>query len=145
MKRNRSGLRKQIISIICVLISVMSIILMGISYRAFYHTYTNFYYDKALGIVKMLANEVDGDRIAHYVETGETDEAYEILRKRFDNAKANTSGLSYLYIAVPYEDHFVYVLGNMDTWPDKSFVEVDAILDGMLNDGTTIIGVDMGE
>ncbi len=110
MKRNRSGLRKQIISIICVLISVMSIILMGISYRAFYHTYTNFYYDKALGIVKMLANEVDGDRIAHYVETGETDEAYEILRKRFDNAKANTSGLSYLYIAVPYEDHFVYVL-----------------------------------
>lgn len=37
--------------------------------------------------------------------------------------------------------HFVYVLGNMDTWPDKSFVEVD----GMLNDDTTIIGVDMGE
>ena len=41
--------------------------------------------------------------------------------------------------------HFVYVLGNMSTWPDKSFVEVEAILDGMLNDDTTIIGVDMGE
>lgn len=41
--------------------------------------------------------------------------------------------------------HFVYVLGNMGTWPDKSFAEVEAILDGMLNDDTTIIGVDMGE
>ena len=33
----------------------------------------------------------------------------------------------------------------MGAWPDKSFVEVEAILDGMLNDDTTIIGVDMGE
>ena len=41
--------------------------------------------------------------------------------------------------------HFVYVLGNMGAWPDKSFVEVEAILGGMLNDDTTIIGVDMGE
>lgn len=32
--------------------------------------------------------------------------------------------------------HFVYVLGNMGTWPDKSFVEVEAILDGMLSDDT---------
>ena len=40
--------------------------------------------------------------------------------------------------------HFVYVLGNMGTWPDKSFAEVEAILDGMLSDDT-IIGIDMGE
>ena len=32
--------------------------------------------------------------------------------------------------------HFVYVLSNMDTWPDKSFAEVEAILDDMLNDDT---------
>ena len=30
--------------------------------------------------------------------------------------------------------HFVYILGNMGAWPDKSFVEVEAILAGMLND-----------
>ena len=41
--------------------------------------------------------------------------------------------------------HFVYVLSNMSTWPDKSFAEVEAILDGMLSDDTTIIGIDMGE
>ena len=41
--------------------------------------------------------------------------------------------------------HFVYVLGSMPVWPDKSFAEVEAILDGMLNDDATIIGIDMGE
>ena len=32
--------------------------------------------------------------------------------------------------------HFVYVLSNMGVWPDKSFAEVEAILDDMLNDDT---------
>lgn len=39
--------------------------------------------------------------------------------------------------------HFVYVLGSMPVWPDKSFVEVEAIIEGMLNDETTI-GIDLG-
>ena len=32
--------------------------------------------------------------------------------------------------------HFVYVLSNMGVWPDKSFAEVEAILDDILNDDT---------
>lgn len=116
MKKKRIGLRRKIISIICMLIAVMSVILMGISYKAFYNTYINFYYDKALGIVKMLANETDGDKIARYVETGSTDEAYDELLSKFNNVKANTSGLGYLYLMVPYEDHFVYVI---DAYTDQ--------------------------
>ena len=57
MKKKQTGLRIQIISVICILIAVMCIILMLISYKAFYNTYINAYYDKALGIVTMLANE----------------------------------------------------------------------------------------
>lgn len=116
MKKKRIGLRRKIISIICMLIAAMCVILMGISYKAFYDTYINFYYDKALGIVKMLANEADGDRIAHYAETGSTDEAYDELLSKFNNVKANTSGLSYLYLMVPYEDHFIYVI---DAYTDQ--------------------------
>lgn len=116
MKKKRIGLRKKIISIICMLIAVMSIILIAISYKAFYNTYINFYYDKALGIVKMLANEIDGDKITQYVDTGSTDEAYDALLSQFNNVKANTSGLSYLYLMVPYEDHFVYVI---DAYTDQ--------------------------
>lgn len=116
MKKKRIGLRRKIIRIICMLIAVMSVILMVISYKAFYDTYINFYYDKALGIVKMLANEIDGDQIARYVDTGSTDEAYDALVSTFNNVKANTSGLSYLYLMVPYEDHFVYVI---DAYTDQ--------------------------
>ncbi len=116
MKKKRIGLRRKIIRIICMLIAVMSVILMVISYKAFYDTYINFYYDKALGIVKMLANEIDGDQIARYIDTGSTDEAYDALVSTFNNVKANTSGLSYLYLMVPYEDHFVYVI---DAYTDQ--------------------------
>lgn len=38
--------------------------------------------------------------------------------------------------------HFVNVLSNMSTWPDKSFAEVEAIIDGMLSDETTV-GIDL--
>ena len=41
--------------------------------------------------------------------------------------------------------HFVYGLGSMPVWPDKSFAKVEAILDSMLNNDTTIIAIDMGE
>lgn len=116
MNKKRIGLRRKIIGIICILVAVMSFILICISYKAFYNTYINFYYDKALGIVKMLANEIDGDKIVQYVDTGSTDEAYDALLSRFNNVKANTSGLSYLYLMVPYEDHFVYVI---DAYTDQ--------------------------
>lgn len=116
MKKRSMGLRRKIISIICMLIAVMSVILAVISYKAFYNTYINFYYDKALGIVKMLANETDGDKIAQYVDTGSTDEEYDELFSMFNNVKATTSGLSYLYLMVPYEDHFVYVI---DAYTDQ--------------------------
>lgn len=122
MRRKQTGLRRKIIGYICILTAVMSAILMGISYQAFYNTYVHFYYDKALGIVKMLANEVDGDRITRYVETGCTDAAYEELVLRFNNVKANTSGLNYLYLMVPYDDHFVYVIDAYSDEDDKDTI-----------------------
>ena len=134
MKKKRTGLRRKIIRIICMLIAVMSIIFIGISYKAFYDTYINFYYDKALGIVKMLANETDGDRIARYVDTGSTDAAYDELLSRFNNVKANTSGLSYLYLMVPYEDHFVYVI---DAYTDQDDMDNIAAFGSVFEYGET--------
>lgn len=134
MKKKRIGLRGKIIGIICMLIAVMSVILIVISYKAFYNTYINFYYDKALGIVKMLANEIDGDQIARYIDTGSTDEAYDVMLSRFNNVKANTSGLSYLYLMVPYEDHFVYVI---DAYTDQDDMDNISALGSVFEYGET--------
>lgn len=110
MRGKKQGLRKKILAIICLLFACMSFILIAVSYKAFYNAHIDFYYDKALGIVKMLANEVDGDRILEYVDTGKTDDTYDDMLQMFNNMKENTSGLSYLYLLVPYDDYFVYVL-----------------------------------
>lgn len=134
MKKKRIGLRRKIIGIICMLIAVMSVTLIVISYKAFYNTYINFYYDKALGIAKMLANEIDGDKIARYVDTGGTDEAYDAMLSRFNNVKANTSGLSYLYLMVPYEDHFVYVI---DAYTDQDDMDNISALGSVFEYGET--------
>lgn len=120
MEKKKIGLRQKIIRITCVLIAIMSLLLIVLSYRNFYDTHINLYFDKALGIVKMLAEQVDGDAMKGYVESGETDENYVKLLELFNDVKANTTGLNYLYILVPYEDHFVYVLDAYTPEDDMS-------------------------
>ncbi len=110
MKKGRRGLRRKLIGTVCILITLMCILLIGISYRVFRDTYISFCYDKALGIVEMLAGQIDGGSVSGYVETGETDEQYDALLRQFNNIKAHTTDLSYLYLMVPYGDHFVYVI-----------------------------------
>ena len=110
MQKRRRGLRGKLISIICILIMIMCFLLIGIIYKVFTDTYIRFCHDKALGIVEMLAEQVDGSSIARYVDTGETDDEYDALLKRLNSVKSHTSDMSYLYLMVPYEDHFVYVM-----------------------------------
>lgn len=120
MRKKKIGLRYKIITITCALIAIMSLLLILLSYRKFYDTHIDLYFDKALGIVKMLAAQVDADAVKGYAEEGKVDEEYEELLELFNNVKANTTGLNYLYILVPYEDHFVYVLDAYTPEDDMS-------------------------
>lgn len=110
MKNKNKGLRRTITKVICLLIAIMSVVLVVLSYRALYKTYIGFYFRKSLGVVEMLAKQVDGDKIAQYVETGQTDEDYDDLQKLFNNAKETSKELNYLYLMKPYDDYFVYVI-----------------------------------
>ncbi|MDE7479599.1 MAG: SpoIIE family protein phosphatase [Lachnospiraceae bacterium] len=112
----KHGLKERISITITCMMMLMGIVLIAFSYQAFYNTYVNLYNDKAQGIVRMLANEVDADAVAMYLESGQTDAAYEQMLKHFNNVKKNTSELSYLYLFVPYEDHFTYIL---DAYTDQ--------------------------
>lgn len=106
----RRGLKIRIGIMICALFALLGGILIGISYKVFNNTYIDFYYDKAQGIANMLAKEVDAAQITDWVKNGATDESYDEVLAHFNNVKSNTTELSYLYVFVPYEDHFVYVL-----------------------------------
>lgn len=118
--RKENSIRKKIIGIICGMIVFVSIALGLISYKAYYDAHIQFYYDKALGIVKLLASEVDSERIDYYVQTGDKDSEYMRMQEYFNNVKTNTSDLNYLYLFVPYEDYFIYVLDAYTEWDDMN-------------------------
>ncbi|MDR1299000.1 MAG: hypothetical protein LBJ84_01965, partial [Oscillospiraceae bacterium] len=74
-----------------------------------YGAYTDLYSTKVQHIVRTVAGLVDGEAVRRYSETGETDEYYDELLSRFCGIKREMD-IQYLYIFVPYEDHFIYIL-----------------------------------
>ena len=133
MEKNKS-LKGQIIFIISALMTFVSVVIILLSYKAFYEAHIDFYHDKALGIVKMLANEIDGDKISEYIQTGEKDEYYDQVLKHLNNVKENTTDVSYLYVFVPYNDHFVYV---MDAYTSHDDMDNISGLGDVYNYGNT--------
>lgn len=116
----RRGLRARISAEISCMVMLMGAVLITFSYYAFYDAYISFYSDKAQGIVRMLADEVDAETLGGYLESGRTDAAYERMLAHFNNVKENTSELGYLYLFVPYEDYFVYILDAYTGTDDMS-------------------------
>ncbi len=108
MKRNKLGMRITIVQ--TVLISVMASIIILVSYFAFRGTYLRFYYDKAQDIVRILANETEWDKLSGYAETGVEDEYSRTLQSLYDDVKTNSTGIDYLYLFVPGEKSFTYIL-----------------------------------
>ena len=92
------------------LMLLMAIIVTVISYSSLRATYLRLYNEKAQDLVRMLASEVDGDRIAGYVDTGEKDEYYAWLENEFSRVKSEFTGIQYLYLFQPHDDHFIYVV-----------------------------------
>ena len=66
------------------------------------------YSDFAYSYTRMVSDIIDGDRVAEYIETGETDEYYEEII-RLLNVMAEDAGLRYLYVVIPQEDGLLYV------------------------------------
>ena len=64
---------------------------------------------QAYSYAKTAASHVDGDQIVRYVQTMETDEEYEDIRRLLIDTQKNVSIMEYYYICVPQEDRFLYV------------------------------------
>ncbi len=64
--------------------------------------------ETAFAYTKAAAEYIDGDRIAHYIETEEKDDYYNDIMN-FLNSYLKNSNLQYYYVFVPYENDLVYV------------------------------------
>lgn len=110
MEKNNKGIAARISKSVIVLFLILGTILIILSSYMLIRELLTSYNTKINEIAKSYAKYLDGDSMLSYVETGETDEEYEMTKFLFDNCKENTSGLSYLYVFVPFEDHFIYVV-----------------------------------
>ena len=108
--KTRHSLSRRITALIAILMAVMFLAVSFISYRALRSTYLRLYGEKAQDIVRFLASEIDGDRLYHYVETGETDSYYDWLSQEFTRFKSQFSGIAFLYLFYPEEEQFIYIL-----------------------------------
>lgn len=102
-----------------VMALVLSLGLCAFSGYISWEQYTSFYWQKARAACKLAASFVDGDRIASYLETEEPDDYYRDLEETFRTIKQEQE-LIYLYIFIPSEDHFTYVLDAILEGEDPS-------------------------
>ena len=88
---------------------LMGVFISVFSYRITWNQATSFYSEKARQAATLAAGHVDGDRVARYLETMETDEAYEDMEAALTGIK-RSMGLSYLYVFIPGGDSFTYIV-----------------------------------
>lgn len=108
-------------SIISLFVSIGTLIILFSSY-VMAEDYLQSYNVRINELVNIYADVLDGDQIRNYVETGVKDEEYYALKKDLDNVKENSENLSYFYVFVPYEDHFVYVVEGQTPEDDPKYI-----------------------
>ncbi len=123
-EKTKNSLNRRITTLIGILMIVMFAAVSAISYWALRSTYLRLYNEKAQDIVASLASEIDGDRLARYVETGETDEYYDWLQQEFNRIKKEFKGIQYLYLFYPEEDRFIYIVDGIKPWDDLNMINV---------------------
>ena len=114
------SMNRRIVIQLAVLMILTSVAVAFISYRALKSTYMRLYNEKAQDIVRMLASEIDGNRLTGYAETGKEDSYYEWLKEEFDHVKSEFKGIQYLYLFHPEEDHFVYIVEGFKDGDDPN-------------------------
>ena len=131
-KRNnkRHSISQRLSLFMAAMMLVMALVVSVISFVALEGTYLRLYNEKAQDVVRTLAAKVDGDRIAGYVETGEKDDYYAWMKEEFDLVKSEFTGIQYLYLFQPREDHFIYVVEGNKAEDDPDLKRAVTVEDG---------------
>ncbi|MBR0399509.1 MAG: PP2C family protein-serine/threonine phosphatase [Mogibacterium sp.] len=107
MKKNIS-LRIKLLRSLGIFTLLLVTLLIALIYNRYYYSVMDSVTETAFDYTRTAATMIDGDRIQHYVETGEKDEYYETIQD-YLNAAQLEAGMKYYYVFVPYEDDLVYV------------------------------------
>ena len=87
----------------------VSLVMIVFNYQNYKTEMLEHYEHDAVRIGSGIAARLDPDRIIHYLETGETDDALERLSNALDGIREN-SDAEYIYIIRPEADGLRYVM-----------------------------------
>ena len=79
----------------------------------------------AYSYTKSAAELIDGDKIAHYLETVEEDEYYYEILDFLNSFRVNTD-IQYYYVFVPFEDDLVYIWDANAPKADETEADIDS-------------------
>ncbi len=116
------GLNKKIIAILVILMTIMAVIIIIISGRTLRNTYYSLYNEKAQDLVQMLADEIDGDWAREFSKTLEMDGEYYATKRLLDRIKSHFRGIQYLYVQVPGEKSFMYLIDSQRPDDDPDYI-----------------------
>jgi sigma-B regulation protein RsbU (phosphoserine phosphatase) len=121
-KSTRHSLSRRVTLIQLALMITMVAILAVSSYMVFRRTYLRFYNQKGQDIVRIVAAQTDWEQLEHFAETGEPDSYSESLTEFYNSVKMNFTGVGYLYLFVPGETSFTYLIEAQTPEDDPEWV-----------------------
>lgn len=115
-------LRGRIVLIVLITVLIIGILLIQLSGKTFRREYVGLYHKETTETLKILARDIDGDAIVSMIENNQKDESYYELQKRFNEVKEESLDMDYLYMVVPYDTYFLYVLEAQTSEDDPELI-----------------------
>ena len=110
------SLRSKIILLVATAMIIIAVVVTGISYLYFTNASKNEQLSLANSVADVAAHQIDGDRVAEFLEKGEAAEGYLEIEDRLQNMMASSEYLEYVY-AYRIEEDGCHVVFDPDT-PD---------------------------
>ena len=121
LKKRYGSLGHRLNITLVIMMLLMTGITLAVAYYALRDTYIEFYSESAQEAVNTIADSIVWeDGIEHFAETGERDMYADVACEYLDMFKTNFPDISFLYMFVPYDDHFIYVYDSVREGDDPS-------------------------
>ena len=104
------NLQARIVILVQIMLLLVGALLMYLSGQVYNREFINLYRDEAMDKLHILANSVDADAMVAMVEKGIPYDEVDLIQAQFNSVKEESQDMAYLYMVVPYDDHFVYAL-----------------------------------
>lgn len=130
MKKNRRiSLRAKTMLVVTVMALILGIAAISMSYKIYAETMDAHYKKNAVSLAYTAATQMDNERLKAYIETEQTDEQYEEMRKVLKDVQKNND-LKYIYILQLRPD-VGKTFTVMDTEDSVQFGTIDELVQTM--------------